>query len=501
MAVPTRHVHRCISLLVSCSLSLLLLSGCAVGPDFVRPEAPPVSHFNRGGDPAETPAINGVSQRFEHHASPSAEWWRLFGSRQIDSLVTRALDENPGLQAAEASLRQSQANLRAGSGIFYPQVSAMFSQTREKSSPAVTGSPLAGNIFNVTTLSATVSYSLDVFGGQRRAVEGLSAQVDQQRALALGAYMTLSGNIVNTAIAMAAYRAELEEVEQMIAFERDQLGIAEKQYQAGLTVYAGVLALRNQLAALEATRPPIRQKLSQSEHLLATLLGKAPAEWDPPAIMLSDISIPSRLPLSFPSDLVRQRPDILVAEAQLHQASAGIGVATAAMFPGFTLNASYGRTSPVMNSLLDEKNSVWGLNGNITAPLLNGGTLAAKRRAAIDAYQQSAALYRQTVLVAFGQVADVIRALEHDAELTQIEAQAVKDTSLSLDLVKVNYKSGLVNYLQVILADIQYHQARMGYLQAQAQQLQDTTALFVALGGGWPNDSRAGKMVGMEPGE
>jgi NodT family efflux transporter outer membrane factor (OMF) lipoprotein len=215
--------------------------------------------------------------------------------------------------------------------------------------------------------------------------------------------------------------------------------------------------------------------------------------------MLSDITVPCRLPLTLPSELVRRRPDILAAEAQMHQASADIGVATAAMFPGFTLNASYGRTSTFMNSLLDQKNSVWGLGANVTASLLNGGTLASKRRAAIDAYKQSAANYRQTVLAAFAQVADLIRALEHDAELARIEAQAVKDTRLSVDLVHANYKSGLVNYLQVILADIQYHQARLGYLQAQVQQLQDTTALFVALGGGWPDDARARKAVGLEP--
>jgi NodT family efflux transporter outer membrane factor (OMF) lipoprotein len=488
-----------VAFLVSGALILLLLSGCAVGPDFVPPEAPSINHYNRGGDPGQTAAVNGVSQRFDRNPGPSAEWWRLFQSRQLDSLVTRGLEENPGLEAAQASLRQSQENLRAGSGIFYPQLGATFTHTREKSSSGVTGTSLPGNIFNLTTLSASVNYTLDVFGGQRRAVEGLSAQVDQQRALTLGTYMILSGNIVNTAFAIAAYRAELDEVEQLIALEKDQAGIADKQYQAGLTVYASVLALRNQLDALEATLPPIRQKLIQSEHLLATLLGKTPAEWEPPTIMLYDIPIPDRLPLTLPSELVRRRPDILAAEAQMHQASAAIGVATAAMFPGFTLNSSYGRTSSVMNSLLDQKNSIWGLGASVTASLLDGGTLASKRRAAIDAYKQSEANYRQTVLAAFAQVADVIRALEHDAELAQIEAQAIKDTRLSLDLVQANYKTGLVNYLQVILADIQYHQARLGYLQARTQQLQDTTALFIALGGGWPDDARARKAAGLEP--
>jgi len=235
----------------------------------------------------------------------------------------------------------------------------------------------------------------------------------------------------------------------------------------------------------------LRQKLSQAEHLLATLEGKKPAEFQPPHITLQEISLPRNLPLSLPSTLVRQRPDILAAEAQLHAASSGIGVATAALFPTFALNASYGQNSQTMSNLFDSKRSIWGVGGNVTAPLFNGGTLAARRKSAIDAYQQSLAGYKQTVLSAFAQVADIVRALEHDAQVTAIERQAVKDTQLSMDLMKDNYQAGIVSYVQVIVADIQYHQAVISALQAQAQQLQDTTALFVALGGGWPTDLAA----------
>ena len=478
-------------LLATFGIPLFLLSGCAVGPDFVRPEAPKVTQYNYGGDPKETALVDGLSQHIEDGAAPVANWWKLFNSRQLDAAVAQGLADNPGLQAAQASLRQSQENLRAGSGIFYPQLSATFAENRERTSPAAIGSSASASIFNLTTLSSSVSYALDIFGGQRRAVEGLAAQVDQQRALTLGTYMMLTGNIVNTSIAIAAYQAQLDETEQLIALEKDQISVAEKQFQAGITTYAAVLTLHLQLKALEATLPSLRQKLSQAEHLLSTLEGKTPAEFQPPAVLLTDISLPRQLPLSLPSELVRQRPDILAAEAQLHAASAGIGVTTAALFPSVTLNANYGQTSQTMNNLFNSASNVWGLGANVTAPIVKGGILRAQRRAAIDVYQQSLASYRQTVLAAFAQVADIVRALEHDAELVQTEAQAVKDARLAMDLLMANYKAGTANYLQVMITDIQYHQAKINYVQAEAQQLQDTTALFVALGGGWSNDPEA----------
>ncbi len=487
--------HRDSALLVIFGISLFLLSGCAVGPDFVRPEAPKVTRYNQEGDPRETASVDGLSQRFDDGVVPVANWWHMFNSKQLDAAVAQGLADNPGLQAATASLRQSQENLRAGSGIFYPQLSATFAVNRQKNSAAAIGSTAPSTLFNFETLSSSVTYALDVFGGQRRAVEGLAAQVDQQRSLTLGTYMMLTGNIVNTSIAIAAYHAQLDETGELIALEKDQISVAEKQYQAGITTYGAVLALRLQLKALEATQPPLRQKLSQAEHLLATLEGKAPAEFQPPAVLLSDIALPRQLPLSLPSELVRQRPDILAAEAQLHAASAGIGVTTAALFPSVTLSGSYGQSSQTTNNLLNSSSNVWAIGGNVTAPIFKGGALLSQRRAAIDAYQQSLASYRQTVLAAFAQVADIVRALEHDAELVQTEAQAVKDARLAMDLLTANYKAGTADYLRVMVTDIQYHQAKISHLQAQAQQLQDTTALFVALGGGWSTDPEAKKVV------
>lgn len=470
-----------------CGISLLVLSGCTVGPDFVRPKAPAINHYNQGRDPVETVAVQGQSQRFEQGVGPVANWWNLFDSKKLDAVVAEGLANNQNLEAAQASLRQSNDNLQAGYGIFYPQINAGLGASRQKNSPASLGSPLPGSVFNLVTLSASISYPLDLFGGERRAIENLQSQVDLQRSYVLGTYLALSGNIVNTAIAMAAYQEEVKNTEELIALQKEQIAITEKQAEAGIVPFASVLSLRNELASLDATLPPLQQRLSQAEHLLATLAGHAPSEWAPAQVAMDELSLPDKLPLSLPSELVRQRPDILAAEAQMHAANAGIGVATAAQFPSFTLNGTYGQSRSSMSGLFGRNANFWSLGADIAAPLFNGGTLSAKKQSAIDAYQQSLALYRQTVLDSFAQVADTVRALEHDAETMQAESQSVSTSEDSLHLTQVNYQAGLINYLQVIAADIQYHQAKLGYLQAQAQRLQDTTALFMALGGGWWN--------------
>ncbi len=467
------------------------MAGCAVGPDFVRPKPPAVNRYTSGPQPASTMPADGQSQRFEPGARVAVDWWRLFNSAKLDAVIEEAIANSPGLQAAQAGLRQSQDILRAGYGVFYPQLDAGFDASRQKFSQARFGRGAASSTFNLYTLTATVSYALDVFGGERRTVEGLGAQVDFQRYLAAGTYLTLSGNIASTIIAQAAYREEIDAAGQIISLQREQVGIAQTQAQAGTVPYANVLSLQSQLASTEATLPPLRQKLDQAGHLLAILTGSAPAGWVPPRIDLADLKLPAVLPVSMPSDLVRQRPDILAAEAQLHSASADIGVATAALFPSFSLNGDYALESTSLKHLFS-KSSIWSLGANVTAPLFHGGALRSRRRAAIEAYNQSLANYRQTVLAAFAQVADTLRALEHDAEALNAQSKALSAAEEALRLVEINYKAGTVSYLQVLIADNLYYQAKIGCLQAQAQRLQDTAALFVALGGGWWNNPPGG---------
>lgn len=471
-----------------CGIAILLIccaAGCAVGPDFKPPVAPPVSHYSSGADPAGTAAAQGATQHFVPGADVAPDWWRLFKSPQVDSVVEMALANNPGLEAARASLRQSENSLRSGYGIFYPSVNVDAAATRQRNSPVRTGEPLPSSLFNLFTLSASASYALDLFGGQRRAVEGLGAQVEIQRATEQGTYLALIANIVNTVVASAAYRAQIQATGELIGLQRQQVKLAQVQAAAGTVPYSNVLSLQSQRASVEATIPQLQQKLAQSEDLLATLAGYVPAQWHPPEVTLSDLTLPADLPVSVPSALVRQRPDILAAEAAAHAASANIGVATAAMFPSVTLSGSYSFNGTTTNTLFAENGRSWGFGSDIGAPLFEGGTLWYRRKAAVSTYEQAMALYRQTVLSAFGQVADILRALDHDAATLQAQDEALSTAKEALHLVEINYEAGLNTYLDVLGADAQYHQAVINDLQATAARYQDTVALYVALGGGW----------------
>jgi NodT family efflux transporter outer membrane factor (OMF) lipoprotein len=472
-------------------LAASFLCACTVGPDFIRPPPPDSDRYSREQPLTTTVAADGQAQHFVPGAALAADWWRLFKSEPLDAVVKQAIANNPTLQAAEASLRQSQDNLRAGEGVFYPQVGIGAGASRMRSAPIQQGSTAPGTIFNVVTVSGTVGYGIDVFGGERRAVEGLQAQTDYQRNLNRAAYLTLTANVVNAAIARAAYSAQVLATERMIEMEKTQLQATEAQYRAGTAPYSNVLGVRSLIAANQASLAPLRQKISQAENLLATLEGVEPSKVILPEIELSRLALPDDLPLSLPSELVRQRPDILSAEAQLHVASADIGVATAAMFPSFNLSATYGSGGSGLGNLSAAGGRFWSFGPSLALPLFQGGRLSSARQAAIDAFEQSQAVYRQTALSAFAQVADTLKALEHDAETLQAQSEAKQVAAEALKLVQASYRSGMIAYLDVLAADVQFHQASIAYLQAVAQRHQDTVALFVALGGGWWNAQRS----------
>jgi NodT family efflux transporter outer membrane factor (OMF) lipoprotein len=463
------------------------MAACAVGPDFVRPQPPRKSSYTYEDEPADTTAVQGQTQHLVSGAQVAADWWKLFDCSKLNSVVAESVSNNPSLQAAQASLRQSEDILRAGYGIFYPQLSAGFEPTRQQFSPARFGESTGPAIFNLYTFSTTVSYALDVFGGERRTIEGLGAQAEMQHYNAEGSYLTLTGNVVNAAVAEAAYTAEIDATQQMVGFLEEQTEITAAQARAGVVPYANLLSIQAQLASTQATLPPLRQQLSHTQHLIAILMGSAPADIEAPLVTLTELKLPSDLPVSLPSDLVRQRPDILAAEAQLHAASAQIGVATANLFPNFTLSADYGFNSTSLKTLFASNAAFWTMGASLATPLIQGPTLWFQRKAAIDAYQQSLANYRQTVLAALAQVADALDALRHDAQTVDAESRALSAASEALNLIQANYQAGTVNYLQVLIADAQYQQAQIGYVNAVGQRLQDTAALFVALGGGWWN--------------
>jgi NodT family efflux transporter outer membrane factor (OMF) lipoprotein len=464
-----------------------MLSACAVGPDFVRPVAPDTDRYTREPLPAATVSADGQAQQFLSGAAVAADWWRLFKSAELDAMVLQAIANNPTLQASEASLRQSQDNLRAGYGVFFPKIGADMDASRQRSAPKEEGFQTPGTIFNLVTLSGIISYPLDVFGGERRTVEALRAQTDYQRCAALAAYLTLSANVVNTTIARAAYVAQIRATEQLIDLEKEELRLTEAQVRAGTAPYANLLSIQSLIAANQALLAPLRQGVSQAEHLLATLEGVVPSRATLPDIDLTGLLLPADLPVSLPSDLVRQRPDILSAEAQLHVASANIGVATAAMFPSFSLSGAYGAASSSLGNLSSSNARFWSIGPSVAVPLFQGGSLWFGRKAAIDAYQQAQANYRQTVLGAFAQVANSLKALEHDAEALQAQVDAQRTADAALRLSQTNYRAGLIAYPEVLVADVQDHEASIAYLQTVAQRQQDTVALFVALGGGWWN--------------
>jgi NodT family efflux transporter outer membrane factor (OMF) lipoprotein len=462
----------------------LVSLGCAVGPDFHRPSAPGDQGYTR--DPAkQTVVAGGHAQQFVEGQPVDANWWQLLRCPALDSIVGQALANNQSLEAARATLRQSQDNLRAGYGVFFPQVDAKAGVSRQLYNPGVPGFP--SNTFNLFSLSGTVSYPLDIWGGERRQVEALGAAVDAQRYALAASYIMLTSNVVDAVIAQAAYRDEIDATKATMVLLAEQVRIANAQVTGGTTPYSTVLTLQSQLSSTEATLPPLEEKIDQATDLLAALAGTTPASWRQPSVALSELQLPENLPVSVPSLLVRQRPDVLVAEAELHAANANIGVATAAMLPNITLSGGLGVNNPSLGSLFSSSSPFWSVGAGLTQPLFHGGALYYQRKAAIDARDAAAANYRQTVLAAFQQVADTLRGLTHDAEGLSAQTAAVETAEKAMRLIQANYQAGIATYLQVLVADGLYLQARLGYVQALAQRLQDTVALYVALGGGWWN--------------
>jgi NodT family efflux transporter outer membrane factor (OMF) lipoprotein len=479
--------------LLAMASGCLLASACAVGPTFHRPGAPPLTHYTNGVDPAQTVAASGTAQQLKPGAAIAADWWRVFHSGQLDAIIREAVAQNPGLDAAQASLRASHDELRSGYGIFYPSVDADAAATRERYSTVGFGQSSPGNIFNLFTAGASVSYALDLFGGGRRMLEELHAEVDVAKATEQATYLTLIANVVNTVIARAAYQAEIDDTTRMVEIRREQVQLAEIQEKAGVIPFSTLLALRSQLAYYDADIAQLRLKMAQTEDLLATLCGHTSADWTAPFVSLADLALPQELPVSLPSDLVRQRPDILAAEATAHAASANIGVATAAMLPSITLSGGASGSSNSAGNLFPSDGKAWNIGAAANVPLFQGGTYWYRRKAAVDQYQQAMALYRQTVLSAFGQVADTLHALDHDAATLLADEAARSDAAESLALIQANYTAGAAGYTDVLNSDVQLQQAKIVDTQALAVRYQDSVALFAALGGGWWNTANPGK--------
>ena len=484
----TRSASR-ISLVL---LTAAALSACAVGPDFHAPPAPATSHYTRAPEPTGTvsaPGPSGTAQTFNSERDIPADWWTLFHSKPLDELVRQALTDSPTVQAAQATLLTAAETYRAQrGGLLLPAVDATGSATRERVPGAAFGQPgIPGSIFNLFDASVGVTYRLDIFGASRRQVEALYAQSDYQRWQLEAARLTLADNVVTTAVNIASLHAQVAALADIIASERDQLKVVQRQFDAGAASRSDLLAQQTQVADNEAQLPGLEKQLAQAQHRLAVLAGRTPDDTSVPDFTLDQLALPAELPLSVPAKLVRQRPDVQAAEALLHVSTAQLGVATANMYPQLNLTGSIGSETVTASDLFKTGTAAWNVGGSLTAPLFHGGQLLGLRRAARADLERATAQYREAVLAALQDVADTLRALDADARTLKADLITETDAQDTLTMTKLQYKVGGVSYLQLLNAERVYLQARQNRVQAEAARYADTAALFHSLGGGWWN--------------
>jgi NodT family efflux transporter outer membrane factor (OMF) lipoprotein len=476
---------------------LLCLAGCAVGPDFERPAPPEVSGYTPGPlleRTASAGVSGGETQRFVQGLDIPGQWWTLFHSAAINTLIEAALKNNPTLPAAEAALRQAWENVYAEQGAFFPTVVASFSPSRNKTATgALSAASASGNPFySLYTGQVAVSYSPDVFGGTRRQVESLVATAEFQRFQLEAAYLTLTSNVVAAAVQEASLRGQIAATEEIIRIETEALAILQKQLALGQVAGGDVAAVEATLAQAQATLPPLQKQLALQRDLLTALIGGLPSQEPAEKFELASLQLPQELPVSLPSKLVDQRPDVRAAEAQLHAASAEIGVAIAAMLPQFTLTANAGAASNAISRFFDTPGTAfWSIAGNVAQTVFDAGSLLHKKRAADAAFDQAAEMYRSTVVSAFQNVADSLHALQSDAETLKAAYAAERAAFKSLQIARQQLQLGAIGYLGLLTTENTYDTALLALVQAQAARYADTAALFQALGGGWWNRTDA----------
>jgi NodT family efflux transporter outer membrane factor (OMF) lipoprotein len=481
---------------IAAVLAAAALASCAVGPDFAVPSPPETERHTREPLKSVTsaaPVPDGAAQHFRTGRDVPGEWWRLYGSRPLNALIARALDNNPNLQAAMATLRVANENVYAQQGKFFPLVDANFNPSRQKQSNAL--SPVLSTIpqpnpFNLVTTQVTVAYALDVWGQNQRAVESLQAQADFQHFQIEAAYLSLTTNVVVAAIQEASLRAQITATEKIIGINGQMLKRMRDQLASGYANRSDVALQEAALAQIEATLPPLRKQLAIQRNLLAALLGVPPSQEPPEIFRLTELRLPTDLPLSLPSQLVRQRPDVRAAEELLHAASADVGVAIAEQLPNFTITGSRGYTAADLAALatyFSSFNLFWSVAGNAAQTVFDGFSAEHQKRAAIAAYDQAAWTYRSTVVGALQNVADALRALQNDADAVRAAAAFERAARVSLELGQQQFNSGNINVLLLLTQQQAHQQAVIALVQAQANRLIDTAALYQALGGGWWN--------------
>ncbi|RUL70408.1 efflux transporter outer membrane subunit [Dyella choica] len=476
--------------LLALSVSLGL-TACAVGPDYHRPTPPAAQGYMEEGTlsaTASAPGADGSAQHFHADLDIPGQWWTLFHSEPLNGLIDDALKNNPDAAAAQAALKSAWENVHAQRGFYWPTFAASVDPTRQKiagtlASPAASGA----SFYDLTTAQVSVSYSPDVWGANRRAVESLVAQADAQRFQLEATYLTLTSNLVNAAVQEAALRAQIAATEDMIDSQSKILEANRRQLALGDASQAGIAA---QEAALEQTRaglPPLRKQLAQQRDVLAVLTGRTPDQDVSARFSLGSLQLPQDLPLSLPARLVEQRPDVRMADAQYHAACAQVGVAIAARLPNINVSAAWGSATDEKHTLFGSGTGFWNIGTAISMPLFDGGTLKHKQRAAEATYKQAAEQYRSTVLSALQNVADTLHALQSDADAMAATARAEQAAAHSFAIAQKQYALGDISMVALLNAQVTYRQAELALIQARAARYADTVALFQALGGGWWN--------------
>jgi NodT family efflux transporter outer membrane factor (OMF) lipoprotein len=479
-------VQKPIKKLASASAVIFLMTGCAVGPDFQRPAAPTIKDYTAKPLPADISPTD-ASQHFVQGMDIPAEWWTLFHSPSLNRLVDQALKANPNLKAAQATLRQAQENVYAAEGALLPSVNANGSVVRQKTNGAQFGQANPGALFTLYNASVSVSYGIDIFGSARRTLESIGAQEEFEQFQLQAAYLTLTSNVVTTAVQEASLQAQIAATREIIDVENQQLDMLQHQFSVGAVSLSSVLAQKTALAQTRASLPVLEKQLALIHNQLAALAGNFPSQDSGTTFDLDALQLPQDLPVSLPSKLVEQRPDIRAPESQLHAASAEIGVATANMFPQLTISGSAGSVATAAGNLFTSGSRIWNAGIGLTQPIFRGGTLLHQRRAAVAAYDAAEAQYRSTVLSAFQDVANVLDALQFDANILQAQQTASQSAADSLDIARKQYQVGATSYLALLNAQQAYQQTRIALAQARASRYTDTAALFHSLGGGWWN--------------
>lgn len=472
---------------------LAVCAGCAVGPDYRRPETPAPAQFTREALSPTASSASGVSQQWSSSAGIAQTWWEVFGSAALNQRVERALAHNPNIAAASASLRQAQEMVAAQRASYFPSAQLSYAPSRQRDAVGTLSPTLASNAtyYTLHTAQLSISYAPDVFGLNRRTVESLQAQADNQRYQLEAARLTLAANVVNAAIQEASLRAQIEATTAVIDAQTRALAILHDQARLGYASGLDVAAQETALAQARQALPGLEKQLQQNRDLLAVLCGDTPDQAGTPEFDLEHLTLPVSLPQTLPSQLVTQRPDVRAAEEDVHEASALVGVALANRLPQFSLSASYGGSATSFSRMFTDDNVFWSLAGSIGETVFDFGALKHKQRAAEAALQQSTAQYRAVVLGAFQNVADTLYAIDSDARALAAADDAEKAAERSLTLTRKQQELGYVSALSLINAQQAYEQARVSRVQAQAERLSDTAALIQALGGGWGSGAQA----------